>query len=483
MAKHCQEHLLAHSPTRPMPSQNCHAATRLLSLQQLGAVFALATVAGSAGAGELSNFADAALQNDAQLKIAESQYQSLQANSSLAASALKPTVGVAAGLQETTITNASSQSSTIVSSPSGGSSVISGGNQSYQSTSYGASLQQPLFDWEAIQSYRKSEADSDSGALSYASARQNLFFRVVDAYFTVLSAQSTLEADQNLVLSNQRELTRQQKYQLAGLGTSTDVLTAQAALNSAQNQVIADSSSKEAADNALALITGLPLTASRILRDDIPLLPPQPLSIDSWTQLALANNPDIAAGAKALVAAKLGHKAVYGGFMPKVNGVGGYSSNKTDTANGNDNSSYYFGVSLALPLYSGGATSAKLRQAEANDSAAQAKYDYTQKQLILNVKLHFNNILAGIDSVKTALSAVQANEANVVAYEASAKAGARSVTDSLIARSNLAIAQKTYTNAKLLYLRSWSALKQDAGQLNSQHVGYLDAFLVDKKTY
>ena len=160
--------------------------------------------------------------------------------------------------------------------------------------------------------------------------------------------------------------------------------------------------------------------------------------------------------------------------MPQLVGFGGISSTHSDSTGYNSNSSYYVGVNLNVPLYAGGSISAKVQQAQVAYAAALSKVELLRSQVRASVTSHFNGVVTGISQVKAALAAQQANEANVVALEASFKAGARSVTDSVVARANLATAQKSYHDARLGYLRSLVALKQDVGQLHMTQVSELD---------
>jgi len=426
-------------------------------------------------AGELSEMAAAALQNDHQLKVAAAQRNVVVESKAIAVSALYPAAAASAALTQTKVLEAGAQA--IVPGSGGGGNVASA-IDSYETLGYGASVQQSLFNWEAIQGYRKSQVDVDQAELTYKMALQDLYNRLITSYFGIQTAQSSLEANQNLVVSSERELEKQRKALAAGLGTTTDVLAAEASLNSAMAAVINDRVSRQAADSALMLITGSANSASKQLGRDIPLLPPAPANLQQWQTLALQENLELLTAQKAMRSAELQRKAAYGGFLPKVTGIGAISSSNNSTSS-NDVSSYYYGVSASLPLFSGGGASAKLRQAEEAYKAAVSKHDLVKAQVLSNVTIHFNGVMSGIDNIKAAQKAVQANEANVVGLEVSAKVGARSVTDSLIARNNLAQAQRNSYTARLRYLNNLVALKADVGRLTAQTLAELDGLFTE----
>ena len=435
----------------------------------------LAFATSTISAGELSDMATAALQNDNQLKVAAAQRNVVVESKAIAVSALYPLAAASASLTQTKVLDAGLQA--IIPGSGGGGNVASS-IDSYETLNYGASVQQSLFNWESFQGYRKSQVDVDQAELTYKLALQDLYNRLITGYFSVQSAQSSLEANQNLVVSSERELEKQRKALSAGLGTTTDVLAAEASLSSAMAAVINDRTSRQAAESALSLITGTATSARKQLSRDLPLIPPAPASLQQWKDLALQENLALLAAQKAVRSSELQRKAAYGGFLPKVVGVGAISSSNNSTSN-NDVSSYYYGVSASLPLFSGGGASAKLRQADEAYKSAVAKFELTKAQLLSDVATHFSGAVSGIENIKAAQKAVQANEANVVGIEVSAKVGARSVTDSLIARNNLAQAQRNAYIAKLRYLNNLIALKADIGRLSAQTVSELDGLFTE----
>lgn len=450
---------------RPMIS---HAAVLLFAaISVFGAGTAVA-------GGELAQFADLAQANDVQLKLAAAQRDATTAGLALARSTLLPQVSANAGWQQNTIRNATSSSAAIVNTPVGGGTVVSGGDQTYSTTSYGASVQQAIFNWTAIQSYRQSVSAGEQGELDYRAAEQDLSSRLVTAYLSVLAAQMQLSVDRTLINSTDTEVRRQQKFLDSGLGTTNDFLTAQAASKSAQAQLLADSNAQVDALAALGLIVGSNPVVRQELKDDLPLLSPNPNNLETWVTRALSDNITLASAVKAVEVADAQRKAANGGHLPQLVGFGGVSSTHSDSAGYNSNSSYYFGVNLNVPLYAGGSISAKVQQAQVAYAAAASKLELLRSQVRASVISHFNGVVSGISQVKAALAAQQANEANVVALEASFKAGARSVTDSVVARANLAAAQKSYHDARLGYLRNLVALKQDVGQLHMTQVTELD---------
>jgi outer membrane protein len=443
----------------------------------------------AAAAGELAQFADLAQANDVQLKLAAAQRDATVVGQALARSTLLPQVSASAGWQQNTIRNATSSSAAIVNTPLGGGTVVSGGDQTYSTTSYGASVQQALFNWTAIQGYRQSLSAREQGELDYRAAEQDLCSRLVTSYLAVLAAQMQLSVDRTLINSTETEVRRQQKFLDSGLGTTSDFLTAQAASKSAQAQLLADSNLQIDALAALGLIVGSSPVVRQELKDDLPLLSPNPNNLETWVSRALSDNITLASAVKAVEVADAQRKAATGGRLPQLVGFGGISSTHSDSTGYNSNSSYYVGVNLNVPLYAGGIShlgllhlggntaasiSAKVQQAQVAYAAALSKVELLRSQVRASVTSHFNGVVTGISQVKAALAAQQANEANVVALEASFKAGARSVTDSVVARANLATAQKSYHDARLGYLRSLVALKQDVGQLHMTQVSELD---------
>ena len=152
------------------------------------------------------------------------------------------------------------------------------------------SLSQAIFDWAAFTRLKQSNSQLALAETSYQAARQDLIFRVAQAYFNVLTASETLRAAnaQQAAISRQLEQSKQ-RFEV-GLSAITDVQDAQARSDLATAQQIQAETALAAARRALAQITGAPENTVVPVREDLPLTGPDPLTPETWITAAREAN-------------------------------------------------------------------------------------------------------------------------------------------------------------------------------------------------
>src|SRR5271156_617401 len=148
--------------------------------------------------------------------------------------------------------------------------------------SLGLNLSQTLWSFQAFSQLKEANFQAAAAEATFRSAQQNLLLRVAQAYFAILSAADQLatnraERDAFGTLLNQAR-TRQQ----TGVGPRSDVDQAQAFYDATEQSVIDAQNDLDDANLALTEIVGPYAAAIAPLREDIPLVSPDPASADDW---------------------------------------------------------------------------------------------------------------------------------------------------------------------------------------------------------
>lgn len=350
--------------------------------------------------------------------------------------------------------------------------------ESFNAKNYGLQLTQTIFDWSAFKALSAADSKIAQAEAAYESARIDLVTRYVTAYFALLTAQDTLRADLEGQDAFKQQLQQQSALYKSGLGSVTDVKNAQAAYDSSNATVVADKSAVNSAKRALAVIVGQPIENISPLRDEIPLVAPNPPQIESWATAAKAKNIDVISAGFALEAAKKQVSATSGARLPTVSLVGSLSRDDSDSTFGYNSQTNYVGLSLNWSLLSGGKVSSAVRQAEAQQNQAQSVYALQLLTTDQNVRNHYEGIVSGIESIKASSNAVNSQQASVVATTVGYKVGSRTVIDMLNTQQALIAAEKTLTQARYNYLLNLLALKADVGQLVVADLEDLDQLTV-----
>lgn len=364
-------------------------------------------------------------------------------------------------------------------------------NTTTDSTNKGWSitLSQPLFHWDQWVALDQAGIQVAQAEVNYEIAQQNLVVRVAQAYFNVLAAEDTLQAG----LANQAALAKQlqqaKKKYAVGLSAITDVQEVQAAYDQAHAQVIADKQAQIAARDAMQVITGVQVGDLQEPSADLPLKPPSPNNAQKWIDMAIRQNLTLTASR---MDAKIAAKNVSiqeAGRYPTLDLQlqRSHSDNDNDsTLNGlpSPQASLFTGNSLrlqfSLPIWSGGAISARSRQAKYRHVAAEHQVQLTARQVEQNTRDAFLGVLTGISRVKALKEAVVSAETALRATEAGLKVGTRTTVDVLNARNNLLTARTQYAQSRYQYLQSGFQLKQAAGTLDARDLARMNKWLTKK---
>lgn len=335
--------------------------------------------------------------------------------------------------------------------------------------SYSLQLTQPLFDWAAWK--RLSQADSRiaQADAEYAAARQDLMLRVAVRYFGVLKARSALEFVRADLKATRRQLEQARKRFRVGLSAITDVREAQARYDAVAAREIVARNALDSAREALEEITGVPIGRLDDLAGKLALVRPRPAVMKDWVDTALQHNLQVLARLRAVDVAQREIGVQRSGHYPKVDLVAG-TQYLDQTAFGlfplrQQQSS--IGVEMRLPLFLGGAVTARTRQAAHLYSEAQDRLLQAQRATVRATRDAYRDVLAGIARVEALHQAVVSARTALQATEAGYKVGTRTIVDVLDFQRNLYSAESDYAAARYDYLVSTLRLKQAAGTLSA----------------
>lgn len=367
--------------------------------------------------------------------------------------------------------------------------TVDGSTTTNYQRSMGAQLNQTILDisrWTALKSSRYT---AQAGAATYDAAQQQLLVQVASAYFDVLSALDALKfADANeKALARQLEQA-QQRFDV-GLAAITDVNDAKAQHDQAVASVISNQNAVDTARESVRQLTNKAPGEFRKLREDLPLDRPSPDDPEAWVDVALKNNPALAAAAFQVDAANADIKTARSGHLPTINGSIGYARSPVwgDTRFGGIPGEFHdssdpkwgstVGVTLSVPIFSGGFTQSRVRQAIHNRDFAQDRHEFNRRQVEAATRNNFRSVIAGASEVEARKAAVVSAQSSVEATQAGYEVGTRTIVDVLISQQTLLQAQSTYSTARHAYVLNRLLLKQAAGVIEVQDLEAINALL------
>lgn len=428
------------------------------------AVTALLLPSFSAQALDLMQAYEAAKNNDYELQIAESNYQSALQTLPQAQSAKLPQV------------NLSASRSRSVDNPSPGS------DNTNNTTNLNLSLSQVIYNGVTNMNEAVAEASVAQSLAQLEQSRQALYLRVAEAYFGVLSAADNLETAYQQRKAISRQLDQARKRFEVGLIAITDVKEAEAQNDGALAQELAAENALSNARQTLLVITG-PLEDDQLaeLGETMALEIPAPANMNAWVEAAQQNNLSIRTSMAAQRVAMLDRDKTAEEEMPTVslNANLGYSD-VSDTSRGVfDNIDNSISIVASMPLYTGGRTNAAIKAKEASFQSAKNSLLLARRQVEQQTRTAYLGVVSGIGQVKALKQTLISSQTAQEATEAGFEVGTRTSVDVLNSLRATYAAESDYASSRYDYLLNTLRLKQAAGSISEQDLATINNLLVE----
>mgnify|MGYP003307051988 FL=1 len=359
--------------------------------------------------------------------------------------------------------------------------------QESETLQWDVTLRQAIFDYGSWMNLRKANKTVAQAEIDYLAAEQDLIIRVANAYFNVLAAEDTLEAEQAARQAIEKQLDQAQKRFDVGLIAITDVQEAQAAYDqSIANEITSKRNLATAKESLRAITDSYPGQLNKP-DNNLPLIMPNPQSESDWVETSLEQNLSYLSAQVGVEIAKSEIKVQRSGHLPTI----GIQASKRDidtdsfrsdsgsefTPADNENINEGVGVQLNLPLYSGGQVTSRVRQAVARHRASKEKLERVARETTRIARDSYLGVISGIATVKALQQSVKSSATALQATEAGYEVGTRTTVDVLDARRRLYSSQKNLAISKYDYLKNILQLKQAAGTLTQSDLEQINNWL------
>lgn len=359
------------------------------------------------------------------------------------------------------------------------------------STTWSVQLRQTLFRWDQFATLRQADARTAQAEVDFRAAQQDVIVRTAGAYFNVLAARDTLDAAQASSEAIVRQLEQAEKRFEVGLIAITDVEEARAAADQARATVIASKRTLATARDQLREVTGDSFDELARPGDDMPLVSPDPASEDQWVKAALDQNLALSS---ARIGADIARDAISiarSGHLPTLDLV----ARRSGTQNSGDttyfdpagagslfgadssNKDKQVGLQLTVPIYSGGATQSRVREAVYLHRAARERLERVARATERGTRDAYLGVITEISRVSALKQAVESSRTALAATEAGYDVGTRTAVDVLLSRQRLFDAQTSYARSRYDYVLNVLTLEQQAGTLDESRLARVNAWL------
>lgn len=355
-----------------------------------------------------------------------------------------------------------------------------------RSTSYGATLSMEIYrhsSWLNLSSAKKSAHRSD---INYQVAKQDLIVRVTQVYFDLLSAKDNLEFATAEKVAIERQLEQTKQRFSVGLTAITDVHEAQAEYDNAVTEEIRATNRIYTAEEAVRVITNVyPRDFSVLNTKRFSPSRPLPDSANEWQQTAEVKSLDLIAQKIAVDIAKQDINIAKAGHLPTLDFTGNYSNGKSKN-NITDITGPYLdnhsvGISLSVPIYSGGAISSSVRRAQHSYVSASQDLSSIHRGVVQDTRNAYNTVIAAVSAIKSLEQALISAEKALEATEAGFEVGTRTIVDVLNSTRNLYNAKRNLSTTRYTYIQNVLSLKRAGGTITEQDLADINTGLVAVK--
>jgi outer membrane protein len=355
-----------------------------------------------------------------------------------------------------------------------------------RSWNWSLQLTQPLLRLQNHHAYDEAEYLAEQALAQFAQAEQELILRVTQAYFDVAAAEENIAVAEAQLKAMSEQLALARRGFESGTGAVTDVHEARARVELARAERVAALNEREEKRSELEKIVG---EAPEILETPSVLRPlsvapkPQPDDARAWIGQARDNHPQVRAQEAALAAAEAAVRKHRAEHLPTLDLVASHgrshSSGSLDTPTDYSTAarSNVVGLQLAIPLYAGGATHARVAEAIAGRDKARADLEAARRQAATEARQAFSGVATGASRIEALDAAVESGQSAVQGNRVGYRLGIRINIDVLNAEQQLHASRRDLTLARYAALMQGLKLKAAAGVLAEDDLMTIDRLL------
>jgi len=453
-------------------------------------------LAHAAGAADLVTVYQRAMQNDPLIREADANRLASRESKPQALAALLPQFEASGSY--TKVDQDSERTTLINSDPTDDTSplvpVAISSDSDLKAKQYDLTIRQTLFRWDQWMVLRRADAEVAQAEADYQAAQQDLIQRTAQRYFDVLAAQDTVDASQATLEAFSRQLEQADKRFEVGLIAITDVQEARAAHDQSAAAVIQAKRTLATAKELLRELTGESFDTLATPVDDMPLKSPDPANEDTWVTAALDQNLRVISARLATDIAKQDVRVARSGHLPQFDIIASRSDrdfdgdqvgtssagiptrSPADQAETTDS----IGIQVTVPIYSGGATSSRVRQQVYLHRAARERLERANRETERAARDAYLGVNSEMSRVRALKQALESSRTALQATEAGFEVGTRTTVDVLDARRRLFEAQTNYSRSRYDYILNVLQLQLATGTLDKADLDEINSFLRER---
>jgi len=361
-----------------------------------------------------------------------------------------------------------------------GSSLFTRGTKAdYDAYGYSVIIRQPLFNYSAFSTYKKILSQTSLADKKYHLVQQDLMMKLSELYFDALLAKDKVELIQAQRLAINEQLKEAEVKFDAGLISITDINEAKTKNDLMEIDLLNAVKDLKIKKRQIQAITGslpgrLKPLMSSIAFEKMDNLP------EEWVDIAMQNSTAILIKDSEIDVAQKEIDVRRGEYFPTVDALASRRRtwDKGGYAFGLRNYSDTFGVEVSIPIFEGGLTSSKVREAELLKNKTIQESEGLKRQVELQVRESYLKLQTNLSEIEAYQQALRSSELQLQSTQLGFQEGLRNSVEVLNAQQMLFSATYDLLASRYHYLLNLLDLKHKVGTLSVQDIEDINKFLM-----
>lgn len=308
----------------------------------------------------------------------------------------------------------------------------------------------------------------------YTAADQEVRYRVVEAFLSVLQKQEKKRLLEERVRSAQNEVEDARRLNAKGLVLGSDFYAAQAILSSLQARTLQAEKEMEGATDLLAVLMGESVSTIEDLTGRLEHVRYTIDEKNDFVAAALASRKDLKGAQLQVSASTLIYNQSRRSVLPRVEAFASLETNTEDF--GSNPNNHMYGVRSHVPL---GDPSyfAHRSQAKSNIQMSQSQQAIIEDQIRMDVISALKRVQAAQASLPLVEKAVEQSQRSLELFRPLYKEGRQSILDVLKAEEGLATAQEGLNENRFQIHLGYASLHRSMGRFDSDVIDTIQSQL------
>jgi outer membrane protein TolC len=319
---------------------------------------------------------------------------------------------------------------------------------SYQAAQASATV--PLFDFNAISTFRASREQTKAALLSVKNARDLVVQAVGNAYLQIIADSARITSTRAEIEADNAIFTNATRRHDAGVAIAIDVLRAQVELKQRQQQLVSVTNQFEKDKLTLARVTGLPTGQEFSVSDPSPKVPLEAVDLKEALAKAYEHRPDFQAARARVIAAQFLVRAAKAERYPTLTASGSYGDEGLRLLN-NSHGVFTATGAINFNIFDGGRIKADIIQNDSELRNRRNEMENLRGQIDYEVRTALLDLKSAAEQVDVAGSNVQLANETLRQSRDRFTAGVTNTVEIVQAQQSVADADENLISAQFQY--------------------------------